>query len=88
MKTSSIHTVEFHQPIGFSCCQCQWPSNGSLCSNPNRLDCPHRTIPRCRECKILFTDPRKGSSGEEGTEERSISPAYYSSDVGDGCLVN
>ncbi|CAJ2503482.1 Uu.00g108760.m01.CDS01 [Anthostomella pinea] len=50
--------VQFHQPIGFVCCQCRYRSSGSRCSNPDRPDCPHRGVPRCGNCPILFTPPR------------------------------
>ncbi|KAI5867673.1 hypothetical protein GGS23DRAFT_549394 [Durotheca rogersii] len=51
-----------HQPIGFVCCHCRYRSSGSLCSNPYEPDCPHRTVPRCRDCPILFTAPSPSSS--------------------------
>ncbi|OTA95408.1 hypothetical protein M434DRAFT_28913 [Hypoxylon sp. CO27-5] len=53
---------ECHQPIGFVCCHCRYRSSGSFCSNPDRLDCPHRNLPRCKECPILFTPSRSGNS--------------------------
>ncbi|KAI1403165.1 hypothetical protein F4819DRAFT_484952 [Hypoxylon fuscum] len=53
-----------HQPIGFVCCHCRYRSSGSFCSNPDRLDCPHRGFPRCQQCPILFT-PSRSSSGED-----------------------
>ncbi|KAI1339274.1 hypothetical protein F5Y15DRAFT_83743 [Xylariaceae sp. FL0016] len=52
--------VDAHQPIGFVCCQCRYRSSGSNCSNPDRPDCPHRGLPRCGRCPILFTPVRSG----------------------------
>ncbi|KAL7621186.1 hypothetical protein AAE478_008503 [Parahypoxylon ruwenzoriense] len=51
-----------HQPIGFVCCHCRYRSSGSFCSNPDRPDCPHRGVPRCQDCPILFTPPASSQS--------------------------
>ncbi|KAI1378927.1 hypothetical protein F4677DRAFT_410002 [Hypoxylon crocopeplum] len=68
-----------HQPIGFVCCHCRYRSSGSYCSNPDRLDCPHRQHPRCQSCPILFTPSRSGygwsngrSSETAGTQQNQI----------------
>lgn len=50
--------VELHQPIGFVCCHCRYRSSGSYCSNPDYAECPHKTLPRCSNCPIIFTTPR------------------------------
>ncbi|KAI0975732.1 hypothetical protein F4678DRAFT_483980 [Xylaria arbuscula] len=55
-KRGNTPPPEMHQPIGFVCCYCQYHSSGSYCSNPDRADCPHKTIPRCRDCPIIFTN--------------------------------
>ncbi|KAI1633447.1 hypothetical protein F4809DRAFT_25844 [Biscogniauxia mediterranea] len=55
--------ARLHQPIGFVCCQCRYRSSGSYCSNPDRPDCPHRGCPRCGDCPILFTPPRRSAAG-------------------------
>ncbi|KAI0017896.1 hypothetical protein F4780DRAFT_781890 [Xylariomycetidae sp. FL0641] len=60
------HHRDFHQPIGFVCCHCRYRSSGSFCSNPARVDCPHRCVPRCRRCPILFTPPRSGRLARGG----------------------
>ncbi|KAI1771677.1 hypothetical protein F4818DRAFT_200191 [Hypoxylon cercidicola] len=57
-----MSTTQRHQPIGFVCCHCQYRSSGSLCSNPDRLDCPHREVPRCQQCAIIFIS--SGASDE------------------------
>ncbi|KAI1263348.1 hypothetical protein F5Y18DRAFT_394013 [Xylariaceae sp. FL1019] len=54
-RTNSHSSTNFHQPIGFVCCHCRHRSSGIYCSNPENLKCPHRTVPRCRDCLILFT---------------------------------
>ncbi|KAI0848190.1 hypothetical protein F5Y00DRAFT_239396 [Daldinia vernicosa] len=83
MEIPSIPMTEFHQPLGFVCCQCQWRSSGSLCSNPHRPDCPHQTTPRCQNCLIIFTDPKKSANDEESAERRGSSGSD-SSDTSDG----
>ncbi|KAI1097639.1 hypothetical protein F4804DRAFT_327078, partial [Jackrogersella minutella] len=53
-----MSATHLHQPIGFVCCHCRYRSSGSFCSNPERPDCPHRGVPRCQQCPILFTSSR------------------------------
>lgn len=60
-RRNSQSTIELHQPIGFLCCQCRYISSGSYCSNPDFADCPHRAVPRCRDCPIIFTPPRSNT---------------------------
>ncbi|KAI1803790.1 hypothetical protein F4811DRAFT_523604 [Daldinia bambusicola] len=88
MEIPNIPTTEFHQPIGFVCCECKWRSSGTYCSNPYVLDCPHRTSPRCQSCLIIFTDPKKGADGEEESKERQNSSASDSSDEHSSGSVN
>ncbi|KAI1080509.1 hypothetical protein F5B20DRAFT_539549 [Whalleya microplaca] len=53
--TLKIEPVQLHQPIGFSCCKCNYKCSGNYCSNPDEPNCPHRTEPFCRKCPIIFT---------------------------------
>ncbi|KAI1457351.1 hypothetical protein F4805DRAFT_429030 [Annulohypoxylon moriforme] len=64
--------AQFHQPIGFVCCHCRYRSSGSFCSNPDRLDCPHRGLPRCQQCPILFTPSRSNYVPSAETEDDVI----------------
>ncbi|KAI1755791.1 hypothetical protein F4782DRAFT_487012 [Xylaria castorea] len=57
-RKGSAPLTEFHQPIGFVCCHCRYRSSGSYCSNPEYAECPHKSLPRCRNCPIIFTPPR------------------------------
>ncbi|KAI1349687.1 hypothetical protein F5Y01DRAFT_288305, partial [Xylaria sp. FL0043] len=54
-RRGSAPAANLHQPIGFACCHCQYRSSGSFCSNPHDTECPHKTVPRCRDCPIVFT---------------------------------
>ncbi|KAI1472333.1 uncharacterized protein F4812DRAFT_408481 [Daldinia caldariorum] len=88
MQAPSIPTAEFHQPIGFVCCQCEWRSSGSYCSNPHVPNCPHRTAPRCQNCLIIFTDPKRGADGEKEIKGRQNSSGSDSSDQHSSGSVN
>ncbi|KAI1475754.1 hypothetical protein K445DRAFT_176340 [Daldinia sp. EC12] len=88
METTNIPITEFHQPIGFVCCQCRWRSSGSFCSNPYVPDCPHRATPRCQNCQIIFTDPRKGTDDDKASKERQNSSGSDSSGTQDSGSVN
>ncbi|KAI0912181.1 hypothetical protein F4823DRAFT_582739 [Ustulina deusta] len=53
-RRGSAPSAELHQPTGFVCCYCRYRSSGSYCSNPDYAECPHKTLPRCRNCPIIF----------------------------------
>ncbi|KAI0447206.1 hypothetical protein F4803DRAFT_500060 [Xylaria telfairii] len=57
-RKGSPPAPEQHQPIGFVCCHCRYHSSGSYCSNPEYASCPHKNLPRCRNCPIIFTPSR------------------------------
>ncbi|KAI1357872.1 hypothetical protein F5Y08DRAFT_323111 [Xylaria arbuscula] len=57
-RRGGSQSTELHQPIGFVCCHCRYHSSGSHCSNPDYAECPHKSIPRCSNCAIIFTKPR------------------------------
>ncbi|KAI0520990.1 hypothetical protein F5B22DRAFT_33435 [Xylaria bambusicola] len=57
-RRGSSPSAGLRQPIGIVCCHCRYHSSGSDYSNPNNAECPHRTLPRCRNCPIIFTAPR------------------------------
>jgi hypothetical protein len=58
-RKESTPSTELHQPIGFVCCHCRYHSSGCYCSNPDDVECPHKIQPRCRNCAIIFTRPRR-----------------------------
>ncbi|KAI8951525.1 hypothetical protein F4801DRAFT_578282 [Xylaria longipes] len=65
-RKGSASLTEHHQPIGFVCCHCRYHSSGSYCSNPDYAECPHKSLPRCRNCPIIFTPPRlRHDTGEQ-----------------------
>ncbi|KAI1163904.1 hypothetical protein F5B18DRAFT_295436 [Nemania serpens] len=54
-RARSTSSADLHQPIGFVCCHCRYHSSGLYCSNPEHVQCPHRMLPRCTNCPIIFT---------------------------------
>ncbi|KAI0201869.1 hypothetical protein F4808DRAFT_424095, partial [Astrocystis sublimbata] len=58
-RKSLPQSSTLHQPIGFVCCHCRYHSSGSYCSNPDYDGCPHKRVPRCDDCPIIFTLPRR-----------------------------
>ncbi|KAI1203559.1 hypothetical protein F5X97DRAFT_94691 [Nemania serpens] len=67
-RAGSAYLADLHQPIGFVCCQCRYHSSGSYCSNPEYVQCPHKTLPRCSDCPIIFTSPRLSHDTSEHDE--------------------